>query len=99
MGRSANGQRLITGGADKIVNIWNADNGGKVREFKDSPQPVYAAALTPDGKTAVAGGREGVVYVWDVEANKLVAGFAPPALPAPPAAKPISKAVGKKKRT
>ena len=84
LGRSQNGQRIITGGADKIVNIWNADNGGKIREFKDSPQPVYAAALNPDGKIAVAGGREGIVYVWDVEANKLLSGFAPPALPAPP---------------
>ncbi len=91
LGRSANGQRIITGGADKIVNVWNIDNGGKVREFKDSPQPVYAAALTPDGKTAVAGGREGIVYVWDVEANKLLSGFAPPALPAPPAP-PAAKA-------
>ncbi len=84
LGRSANGQRIITGGADKMVSVWTADNGNRVREFKDSPQPVYAAALTPDGKTAVAGGREGIVYVWDVEANKLLSGFAPPALPAPP---------------
>ena len=90
LGRSANGQRIVTGGADKIVNIWNADNGGKIRGFKDSPQPVYAAALNPDGKIAVAGGREGIVYVWDVEANKLLSGFAPPALPAPP--KPVAKA-------
>ena len=98
LGRSANGQRIITGGADKIVNVWNIDNGGKVREFKDSPEPVYAAALTPDGKTAVAGGREGIVYVWDVEANKLLSGFAPPPLPAPPAPA-AAKAPIKKKRT
>lgn len=96
LGRSANGQRMITGGADKIVNVWNIDNGGKIREFKDSPEPTYAAALTPDGKTAVAGGREGIVYVWDVEANKLVAGFAPPALPAPP--KPVAKTPAKTAR-
>lgn len=96
LGRAANGQRLITGGADKIVNVWNADNGGKVRAFKDSPQPIYAAALTPDGKTAVAGGREGIVYVWDVEANKLLSGFAPPALPSPPAIKPPNKSIPKK---
>ncbi len=83
LGRSGNGQRIVTGGADKMVSVWTADNGNRVREFKDSPQPVYAAALTPDGKTAVAGGREGLVYVWDVEANKLLSGFAPPALPAP----------------
>jgi WD40 repeat protein len=93
LGRSANGQRIVTGGADKTVIVWNADNGGKIREFKDSPQPAYAAALNPDGKIAVAGGREGVVYVWDVEANKLLSGFAPPALPSPP--KPAVKASGK----
>jgi WD40 repeat protein len=86
-------RHLITGGADSEVNVWNADNGGREREFKDSTQPIYAVALTPDGKTAVGGGREGMVLVWDVGANKLLAGFAPPALPAPASAKPAAHAV------
>ncbi len=92
---SANGQRIITGGADKAVCIWNPDNGQKIREFKDGTTPVYAVALNPDGKIAAAGGPDGQVRVWDVEGNKLLTTFAPPApvvSASTPTAKPTSSA-------
>ncbi len=80
---SANGQRIITSGADSTVKIWNIDNGGQIREIKDAGLPMYAVALSPDGKTAAGGGRDGMVRIWSVETGKLTAAFAPPALPAP----------------
>lgn len=91
-----NGQRFITSGADKVVCVWNLDNGQKIRAFTDSQQPMYAVALSPDGKTAVAGGREGVIYVWDVEGNKLLTQFVPPALAPAPTVKPASSKTTKK---
>src|SRR5205807_1491171 len=51
LGISSNGQRLISGGADHNVCVWNLD-GGQIRLFKDSPEPVYAVALNQDGKIA-----------------------------------------------
>ncbi len=81
---SADGKRLITGGQDSRVCVWDPNNGGRQHEFKDSPQPVYAVALSPDGKVAAGGGRDGIVRVWDVDGNKLTNTIVPPALPAPP---------------
>lgn len=78
---SGNRKRLITAGVDKVVSIWDADSGGKQRDFKESLHPNYAVALSPDGKIAVAGGREGVIRVWDAEANKLLQTLTPPAVP------------------
>jgi WD40 repeat protein len=92
---SADGRRLVTGGADNAVCVWDAESGGKARAFTDSTQPIYAVALSPDGRTAAGGGREGVARVWDVEGNKLTTTLNLPPLPAPPA--PIKQAANKRK--
>jgi len=75
---SANQQRIVTGGTDHAVRIWKMDDGGLVREFKQPATPIYCTALSPDGKIAAAAGREGVIWVWDVEANKVLATLEPP---------------------
>ena len=72
MGVSGDRKRLITGGMDKAVRIWDAEGGGRQRDFAGLPQPMYAAALDSAGKIAIAGGRDGVLRVWDVEGNKLL---------------------------
>jgi len=52
------------------VIVWKADDGSQVKPFSDAKQPIYAVALSPDGKIAAGAGREGLVYVWDVETGK-----------------------------
>jgi len=76
-GASANLQRIVTGGPDHLVRVWKMDDGGLVRDFKEPKAPVYCTALSPDGKIAAAAGREGVVWVWDVEANKILTTITP----------------------
>ena len=75
---AANHVRMATGGMDHLVRVWKIDDGGLVREFKDSTSPIYCTALSPDGKIAAAAGREGIIWVWDVEANKLLTTITPP---------------------
>ncbi len=77
---SANGQKIITGGEDKVVCIWNPDNGQKLHSFTDSQGVIYAAALSPAAKSAAAGGRDGLVLIWDVDSNKLANTLVPPVL-------------------
>jgi WD40 repeat protein len=95
---SANKQRMVTGGTDHAVRVWKMDDGGVVREFKEPTTPIYCTALSPDGKIAAAAGREGIVWVWDVEANKLLTTLTPPR-PKPTkslAAKPTTTTVASK---
>jgi FOG: WD40 repeat len=89
---SADGQRLITGGADHKVIVWKADDGSQIKVFSDAAQPIYAVALSPDGKIAAGAGREGVVYLWDVEGGKLLYTTVPgsPAQAPPPPAAPAA---------
>jgi WD40 repeat protein len=75
---SADHKRFATGGSDHLVRVWKTDDGGVVRDFKEPKAPVYCTALSPDGKVAAAAGREGIVWVWDVEANKLITTISPP---------------------
>jgi WD40 repeat protein len=84
MALSADGKRLVTGGMDSKVIVWDPGNGRQIRKFEDCTQPVYAVALSPDGKLAAAAGREGIIRVWNVESNSMVSTLTPPALPAPP---------------
>lgn len=74
---SADRQRIATGGADHRVRIWKMEDGAQVREFKEPAAPIYCTALSPDGKLAAAAGREGLVWVWDIEANKLLTTITP----------------------
>jgi WD40 repeat protein len=77
---SANGQRLITGGDDRQVRVWEAASGRSLKTFTEPRGPIYAVALSPDGKTAAAAGREGKVYVWSVDDGRLAAVVAPAGL-------------------
>lgn len=91
MSQSADGKRLITGGEDRTVIVWDASNGRKIRTFTNPFAPLYAVALSPDGKTAVGAGREGMIQIWDVDAGYLILSMPPPSLPVPPAPKPKPK--------
>jgi tricorn protease-like protein len=82
--RSGDGNRFITCGADSQVAVWNI-GGGRIRTFKEATQPCYAVALSPDGKIAAAGGRDGLLYLWEVDTGKPLPTVTPPALPLPPA--------------
>jgi WD40 repeat protein len=83
LARSADGNRFITCGADNQVAVWNI-GGGRIRTFKEATQPCYAVALSPDGKIAAAGGRDGLLYLWEVDTGKPLPTITPPAVPAPP---------------
>jgi len=82
---SANFERIATGGVDHRIVVRRMNDGAVVREFKDAATPIYATALSPDGKIVAAAGREGLVWIWDIAANKLLCTLTPPP---PSAAKP-----------
>jgi WD40 repeat protein len=77
LGISADRKRLISGGMDNTVKIWDAEGGGVQRNFADIPCPMYAVALDSAGKIAIAGGRDGILRIWDVENSKLLHSLKP----------------------
>jgi WD40 repeat protein len=44
------GQRVITGGADKVARVWEADSGKMVLELRGHTGAVTGVDVTPDGR-------------------------------------------------
>jgi WD40 repeat protein len=55
-----------TGGAGQ-VQLWDAATGKAVGRPFRHPMAVLTVAISPNGRTILTGGRDGAVYLWDVQ--------------------------------
>jgi WD40 repeat protein len=77
---SEDGNRIAVGGASRILRVWDQKQGRNVETF-EAAREVTAAAISRDGKVAIAGvGLSGNgpfgVFVVDVDTGKQLAQFA-----------------------
>jgi WD40 repeat protein len=66
-------QHLITVSQDRNVRQWTAvkpPTEPAVRTLATAPRLITTAAITPDGQTAVLGGPDGQVMLWDFRAGE-----------------------------
>ena len=61
---SPDGQFLLSGGADRTVRIWRAENGKELRCFQGHTDRVCSVVFRPDGKAAYSGGADGTIRYW-----------------------------------
>lgn len=61
---SADGKRLLSGGADGVVTLWSVVEGQVLSSLTGHQGEVNAVAFTPDGAGAVSGGADRTVRVW-----------------------------------
>jgi WD40 repeat protein/tRNA A-37 threonylcarbamoyl transferase component Bud32/tetratricopeptide (TPR) repeat protein len=70
---SPDGTRLITGGRDKTVKLWNAATGQLLRTYRGHAKEVSGVAFSPNGKqVASVAGFEQTAHVWDARTGKLL---------------------------
>jgi WD40 repeat protein len=70
---SSDGERIVSGGEDKTLKIWDSSTGTEIRTLKGHTGVVYCVAFSPDGKHIVSGGEgekafgPGELKVWDAD--------------------------------
>ncbi len=65
---SADG-RVISGGEDGTVRVWELDSGRELRRLEGHAGPVRAVAVSADGRV-ISGGEDGTVRVWEPDSGR-----------------------------
>lgn len=74
---TADGERVLSAGADKSVRAWDAETGAPVKAMKEHSGVVNAVCAARRGPPLlVSGSDDGSVKVWDLRSRRSVATFA-----------------------
>ncbi|HEX8204051.1 MAG TPA: hypothetical protein VF590_26480, partial [Isosphaeraceae bacterium] len=52
---SPDGQRILSGGQDHLMILWDVETGRELRRFQGHTRGVIGAAFSPDGRRALSG--------------------------------------------
>ena len=64
---SPDGKRIVSGGSDKLVQIWRATDGELITTYRGhSGFSVNTVKWSPDGERIASGDSDRTVQVWDV---------------------------------
>jgi WD40 repeat protein len=63
---SRDGHRLLAGGADDAIQVWDASTGENLGPLAPDSGQVRALALSPDGSNLVSGHFDGTVHFWEL---------------------------------
>lgn len=66
------GQRVVTGGNDGTVRVWNSVTGVEERQLGTHQGWVWAIATHPTQSIAASGGYDGTVRVWDINTGERI---------------------------
>lgn len=75
VGVSADGRKVVGGGSDATVRLWDGRTGKEVRRFDGHTFAVWSVALSADGRRVASGGFDKSVRVWDPLSGKEVRQF------------------------
>jgi WD40 repeat protein len=69
---SPNGEMLVSGGDDKTIKLWDAQNGRLIRTLEGHTAAVRSVAFGRDAQIIVSGSEDKTVKVWDAQNGKLL---------------------------
>ncbi len=68
---SPSGGMLASGGADRLVKLWNASSGELIRTYRGHRDFVSAVAFSPDAKLLASAGHDGQIRLWMTSSHRL----------------------------
>ncbi len=51
---------------DCIARLWDMESYKQLHALKKHVQPIYCAAIAPDGRRALTGSGDAILYLWDL---------------------------------
>ena len=72
LGRSADGNFLISGGSDKTVKIFSLEFGKITQQLTEFNSSVWAVKISDNNKYFAAGDSNAIIKVWEFESSKLL---------------------------
>lgn len=67
MAFTPDGRKLLTGGHDKLIRVWDTATWKEVARYDWKIGPIHSVTVSPDGAIAAAGGEKSRVVVWDLD--------------------------------
>jgi len=62
------GRRLVTGGRDGVVHIWDAESRSCLARFDATDGgPVYAVSISLDERLVASASEDGAIRIWDAQ--------------------------------
>jgi eukaryotic-like serine/threonine-protein kinase len=68
---SPDGEYLVTGSANRTVQVWDARAGRQLGKFGTHGRPVLGLAFSRDGRRLASASGDGVVKLWDWDPSRL----------------------------
>ena len=65
------GDRVLTGSADRMVILWDRKTGKVIRRFGPVGGRIISAIFSPDGRRALTAGEDKIIRLWDLQTGKL----------------------------
>ncbi len=64
MAFTPDGRRLLTGGEDRTLRLWDVASGKELRRFVGHTHRVWSVACSPDGRYALSGSFDRTLRLW-----------------------------------
>jgi WD40 repeat protein len=69
-------RRLVTGGTDHLVRVWDVITGEQLMAFSGHSGPVWSVDVAPDGRTVASASADKTVRIWDASTGQQIATLA-----------------------
>ncbi len=70
-----NGRRIVSGGTDGMIRIWNVKTGKLLRTIPAHAGHVYCVRHRPGGREVASAGKDSFVRLWHVGTGRLLRTF------------------------
>jgi len=67
---SGDGKRIVSGGSDKTVKVWEWETGKCLQTMEGHRNSVRSVAFSPQGDNIVSGSEDKTVKVWSSKTGK-----------------------------